>query len=297
MNKQQSLIIIIISFFITTILPIVTFLETLKYNSGMSHWIMLFSGILSIAIAYWWRLDVKSFIKTNHTNFYAPCWRNGLMLFALTVGICQIIYTSTKLLPDGFLQTKFKEDASQAAGIMAIVVTVVTAYYLVTLQGTWTQSRELLGKLQNRENELRKLHDEIFSVNQNFSESSDLFRIVGKLLIDIQILPKEKIQDHIGMLSKTIEIYDTIFHANLTNHTNSPINQIHSNISDIIYRIKHSDALIHYIPSGLLHQTTKYLNRMLKEDTIRSDERDLAKDTLKDIKKLEETIRFHFLRI
>lgn len=314
MNKQKGSIdfqgmsyrtliarIIIITMPITLIIVL-----NLLYDSRTLNWITLFSGIFYITVAYWWHSDKKDYLKTKSTNFYSPCWRSEIMLLAFVAGTCQIIYASTKLLPDGFLQTKFEEDASTAAGIMAIVITVVTAYYLVTLQGTWSQARELLNKLEGRANEIKILQEEISSINNN---ADDVFIKIGTFtkkiayslstVESINLKTKEAINSVYKIFDEVLSLYDLAFKINTKQNpfatSINRINEIYSKIEIMNSELNTGDKneLLLYIPTGLLKQLTHYVNSEIEQGLLQAEEIDRAKKTLSDLKDMLDEVEKH----
>lgn len=129
-------------------------------HSG-SNALLFLSSLASLAIAFWWWQELKSAAISECRKLSG--WRNGLFLFFLVAGLYGMAFTAYRKIH----QTGTNPfDVSIWATLFAFVVAVVTAYYLVVLQGTSSQSRELLAKLENKENEIKTLQDEMRLSNQ-----------------------------------------------------------------------------------------------------------------------------------
>jgi len=176
------------------ILPIYFFMNNPKDNVHASFLISLFFICLSLAI-WWYKEAKKDWVYTELTKRNTKEYSNWKQLLSLLLFFSSItINTYILFLISQKISFNFStkgEMLSAWAALATLAVVLVTAFYLVAIHGTWTEARNLLGKLENW-NEEKELENQLWkskmaSLNQVMQNDHDSMGVLAKLLHELSM--------------------------------------------------------------------------------------------------------------
>jgi hypothetical protein len=284
----------------------------------LTRWVTIFFEILLLAVALWFRREASRKNQIDaivHVDKYMPSWRLGLSLLFFVIGFQGLIMSIASYFPSwqtilfSRAQESLKNDGDKndILTFMTFIIGIASAYYLVTLQGTWKQARDLLDKLENQKREMDKLKHELNNLRSH--ESDIIISLAGfsGFLADFNnsipnVREKNKISlsIHKEILGHVLESYKAIADAQSTErYSRDYLSKIHAEVKtlynnlDIRQKSIHSQAerelLINYVPNSLLRRIRQHFDQ-LDYDSLPPEERELVSDTLKYVKKLERLI-------
>jgi oligoribonuclease (3'-5' exoribonuclease) len=179
----SSMIILIAGF----ILPLSLSNQLKSGDVGLIFLSVFMSSILT-ALGFWWeRLSKSTNQKWDGFNYYYL-----LSLFFFGAAFNNIVYLvyAVFYFPDLVNKDVFDKISIWVA-LGALVITVVTAYYLVTIQGTLTQARDLMNKLEgwnqqrHEENELWK--QKVASLDDVINKDHDTIIALTKQILNLSL--------------------------------------------------------------------------------------------------------------
>ena len=165
-----------------------------KDNVHASFLISLFFICLSLAI-WWYKEAKKDWVYTELTKRNTKEYSNWKQLLSLLLFFSSItINTYILFLISQKISFNFStkgEMLSAWAALATLAVVLVTAFYLVAIHGTWTEARNLLGKLENW-NEEKELENQLWkskmaSLNQVMQNDHDSMGVLAKLLHELSM--------------------------------------------------------------------------------------------------------------
>ncbi len=178
------------------------FVENEKHQSD---WEIMFFEMLLLSVAYWLWREARRKDQINaiiSVNKYIASWRRGIALLFFITGLQGIFIAAhihnplliqsipthlnssdnnstpitspekqvdnkSDALPEKQVNNKSEGLQTLLLTFMGIIIAVASAYYLVTLQGTWKQAKELLDKLENQKIEMDRLKYELNNLRQH----------------------------------------------------------------------------------------------------------------------------------
>jgi len=162
----------LVLFPIGIIVPI--YLFKVNNNEFYVFLISLFSACIALAI--WWYNDAKNdkenidLTKKKAKENFRLKYLLSLLLFFASFTIA--VYAVILIFQEINITFKTKGDVlSVWAALATLVVVVVTAYYLVAIQGTWTQARDLLTSLKSWETRIAEQKIELAKLKEHDYES------------------------------------------------------------------------------------------------------------------------------
>ncbi len=281
--------------------------------------VLLLSSLIAIAAASWWHKEINQMTKQQKSR--PACWRRAVFLLFLvagTYGMSLVLYG--KLVQHGYFisKTTIGNVAVSASGVpstpnvssvspskssveevkppieflslFGFIMAVVTAYYLVVLQGTSNHAKELLTKLEKREAEIRELHERLTDINH----TSEVFTHIGQFVYDFAFVmqeqaPKntqEKLKNNTAVLMQLLEL-----HQQLQTWRTSPLqrpSKLCPTIQQLYIQLEKSKFRESgYVPLSLLKEIKEQLEHEIQNTHLDAKNRTEISEALRTIKKLE----------
>lgn len=278
--------------------------------------ILLLSGLILIGCALWWKYEAKKFALNHFFDGYTPCWRTLLFFILLILGAYSILayfnnslifieYTSSKVTNSNLaspvksdsLFGKFSQEPSLWIALFTAIIVVTTAYYLVSLQGTLAQTKELLKELEKRSQEVRRLQNQVVAANNN---ANSVLKTVGGITSIIAVALKNNLSGNLKenvtkaskVLDSILSLHDQFFliRNNSTQVLTINLVLIDTKITEITNVLNNYPPGYQFVPLGLLAQIHELIEYVLQHQQYSAEERQMAAQILRKLTDLERLI-------